>query len=161
MVCFKLHNFIMDQNSDLEVPNPSHADDHSHVGPPERVVHFQEEYDMVEQDHRRRRDLDTSRVREDFTTNIRNLALKRPKIRSVYRTTYLHQKNRPRQDYSCIYQLAALFFEVFVNVDICKAHLPRPPDYFLNLPTPHIIPKLLLEVKQVPECCNRLCSEGF
>ena len=39
MVCFKLHNFIIDQNGDLEVPNPSHEDDQSHLCRPERVVH--------------------------------------------------------------------------------------------------------------------------
>ena len=76
MVCCKLHNYIIDQNSDLEVPNPSHEDDQGHTCRPDRTVHLQDECDLV--DYRRRRDLDTSILRQHFTNNIHNLALRRP-----------------------------------------------------------------------------------
>ena len=49
------------------------------------------------------------------------------------------------------------FFEVVVNVDICNAHLPLPPDYFLNLPTISDHRQVAARVQAVP----RLLQPSF
>ena len=98
MVYCKLQNYIIDQNSDLEVPNPSHEDDLGHTCGSDRTVHIQDECDLL--NHRRRRDLDTSILRQHFINNIHNLALRRSYIMSLHGTTTWRQKTHPRQEYS-------------------------------------------------------------
>ena len=107
MLCYKLDNYIIDQNSDLGVPNPSHEDDLVHTCLIERTVHLQDKGDLV--DHRRRRDLDTLILRQHFTNNVHNLALRGPLILSLHRTTTRRQKSHPRQQFSDVSHLISSF----------------------------------------------------
>jgi hypothetical protein len=63
VVCMKLHNFIISQGS-IAVTDIFEEDNEQHRDAPDWSVHFQ--YDLETDDimHRRRRDLDSSSLRE-------------------------------------------------------------------------------------------------
>jgi hypothetical protein len=77
MVCMKLHNFIIDRES-LAVPAPSDFDAVSDVTLEDACVLFQDEADTDYSSHRRRRDVESSKLRERFTEEIKDASLRRP-----------------------------------------------------------------------------------
>jgi hypothetical protein len=77
MVCMKLHNFIIDRES-LAVPDPSEFDAVSDVTLEVACVLFRDEADTDYSSHRRRRDVESSKLREHFTEEIKYARLRRP-----------------------------------------------------------------------------------
>lgn len=71
VVCCKLHNFIMDNNGGLEAPAPSGWDANNHTEEADRQIRLQDECDLDESLHCRRRDLDADDFRHDFTAEIK------------------------------------------------------------------------------------------
>lgn len=79
-VSCKLHNFIIDSNEPLQVPYPSRVDIRNHTDPEDRQVYLQDDCDLEEEMHRRRRDLVLCRLRERFTDEIEASEGRRPNI---------------------------------------------------------------------------------
>lgn len=77
VMCCKLHNFIVD-NDVLQVPPPSNMDANHHTEVQDRYIHLQDECDLDELLHRRRRDLDASDLRRDFRNEIEADERRRP-----------------------------------------------------------------------------------
>jgi DDE superfamily endonuclease len=75
LVCMKLHNFTLDRGS-IAVPEPSNIDltGHEAYSP----VVFQVEGDADPSLHSRRRDVESSMLRQTFTQEIKNAGLRRP-----------------------------------------------------------------------------------
>jgi DDE superfamily endonuclease len=64
VVCMKLHNFIV-SNGSIAVPDAYEEDSILHHDAPDYSVHAQDELDTDFATHRRRRDLETSELREE------------------------------------------------------------------------------------------------
>ena len=79
-VCCKLHNFIIDTKDNVDIPVPSSADVGHHTEPEDRHVYLQDDCDLNESLHRRRRDLESSQLRHDFTVEIEASGRRRPCI---------------------------------------------------------------------------------
>jgi len=77
-VCCKLHNFIIDNSNNLDVPGHSGIDNESRNDQVDLNVHLQDQCDTYLDDHRRRRDLEHSDIRFALTENIRAQGLRRP-----------------------------------------------------------------------------------
>lgn len=78
IVCCKLHNFIIEKGESLCVPPPSQFDVQLHSDNPEYEVHLQDRCDTELNIHRRRRDLESSTIRDELTNMIHHLGLRRP-----------------------------------------------------------------------------------
>jgi hypothetical protein len=77
VVCMKLHNFIV-SNGSIAVPDAYEEDSIQHHDAPDYSVHAQDELDTDGARHRRRRDLETSELREEWTHKINDMGLRRP-----------------------------------------------------------------------------------
>jgi hypothetical protein len=77
MVCMKLHNFIIDRES-LAVPDNSDFEAESELTLEDACVLFQDEADTDYSSHRRRRDVESSKLRELYTEEIKDASLRRP-----------------------------------------------------------------------------------
>jgi hypothetical protein len=88
IVCMKLHNYIIERSEILQsdgetsvtIPDPSTLDTRGHTEVADMSLNFQDELDMDEQMHRRRRDLEPSDLREMFTRQIQDEGLIRPLV---------------------------------------------------------------------------------
>jgi hypothetical protein len=69
VVCMKLHNFIVSKGS-IAVPDAYEEDNAQHVDAPENSVHAQDGLDTDGARHRRRRDLETYELREQWTRKL-------------------------------------------------------------------------------------------
>jgi hypothetical protein len=77
IACMKLHNFIIDLES-LAVPGPSDIDAVSEATLEETYVIFQDEADIYHSSQRRRRAVESSKLQELFTEEIKDASLRRP-----------------------------------------------------------------------------------
>jgi DDE superfamily endonuclease len=77
VVCMKLHNFIIGQGS-IAVPDFFEEDNEQHRDAPDRSVHFQDDVDTDDIMHRRRRDLESSSLRDIMTQELKDMGLRRP-----------------------------------------------------------------------------------
>jgi hypothetical protein len=66
----KLHNFIIDEGGMPHVPRPSGADCSGHQEPADNAILLQGQLDADNLLHRRRRDMETSRLRQVLTDSI-------------------------------------------------------------------------------------------
>jgi DDE superfamily endonuclease len=88
IVCMNLHNFIIETcelslvqaGSALCVPDPSGIDNVGHRDAADMIVHLQDELDTDDVLHRRRRDLEVSVLREEFTRMIDDDGIVRPQV---------------------------------------------------------------------------------
>jgi hypothetical protein len=88
IVCMKLHNFIIETfelslvqaGSALCVPDPSGIDNVGHRDAADMIVHLQNGLDTDDVLHRRRRDLEVSVLREEFTRMIDDDGIVRPQV---------------------------------------------------------------------------------
>ena len=81
VVSCKLRNFIIDNcNDDMDVPPPSGLDNAHHTLPADIHVHLQDDCNLGEALHGRRRDLDSSNLRDDMTAEIESCARRRPAV---------------------------------------------------------------------------------
>lgn len=78
-VCCKLHNYIIDSGDASGPPPPCTDDWGSHTEPADMTVHPQDLCDLDEALHRRRRDLEGSVLRQDFTDEIEATGRRRPR----------------------------------------------------------------------------------
>jgi DDE superfamily endonuclease len=76
----KIHNFIIDSGGMLTVPRASDFDCASHREPAEMAVLLQYQLDTDEDLHKRRRDTETSILREILTDDIAHNALRRHRV---------------------------------------------------------------------------------
>jgi DDE superfamily endonuclease len=74
----KLHNFIIDSGGMPTVPRPSGADSSGHYEPADMAVLLQDELDTDDRLHKRRRDTETSLMRDIFTKSIELNGMRRP-----------------------------------------------------------------------------------
>jgi DDE superfamily endonuclease len=81
VVCMKLHNFIISQGS-IAVPDVYEEDNEQHRDAPDRAVHFQDGVDTDDVMHRRRRDLESSFLRDILTQELKDRGLRRPNVYS-------------------------------------------------------------------------------
>ena len=80
-VCAKVHNFIIEnESSGIIVPPRSNVDTLRFNGTTYPQVFLQDECDINEREHHRRRDLEICTLRDQFTEEIRALGLRRPRI---------------------------------------------------------------------------------
>jgi DDE superfamily endonuclease len=77
VVCMKLHNFIV-SNGSIAVPDAYEEDSIKHHDAPDYLVHAQDELDADGARHRRRRGLETSELREEWTHKIIDMRFRRP-----------------------------------------------------------------------------------
>jgi hypothetical protein len=75
----KLHYFIIDSGGMLTVPRSFDFDCASHREPAEMALLLQDQLDTDEYLHRRRRDTETSFLRDILTDDISHNALRRPR----------------------------------------------------------------------------------
>jgi len=66
VVCCKLRNLITDESGGVEFPPTPDIDTHRNTEEADGHVYLQDECDLDEALHRRRRDLDSSQLRQDF-----------------------------------------------------------------------------------------------
>jgi len=78
VVCCKVHNFIIENNGGIDVPPPSGMDANHHNEEADRQIYLQDDCNLDEALHRRRRDLYSSQLREDFTLEIEVSNRRRP-----------------------------------------------------------------------------------
>ena len=64
----------------MDVPPPSGLDNAQHTLPADIHVYLQDECDLDMALHRRRRDLDSSHLRDDMTAEIESCARRRPTV---------------------------------------------------------------------------------
>lgn len=79
-VCCKLHNFIIDHACIVNIPPRTQSDVDNSSDPIDQTVHLQDDCDTHNELHRRRRDLEHSKIREDQTELIRQEGLRRPAL---------------------------------------------------------------------------------
>jgi hypothetical protein len=76
----KLHNFITDSGGMLTVPHACECYCASHREPAEMAVLLQYQLGTDEYLHKRRRDIETSILRDILTDDIAHNALRRPRV---------------------------------------------------------------------------------
>jgi hypothetical protein len=77
VLCMKLHSFIISQGS-IAVPDFFEEDNEQHNDAPDRSVHFQGDVDTDNVMHRRRRDLESSSLRDIMTQELKDVGLRIP-----------------------------------------------------------------------------------
>jgi hypothetical protein len=76
----KLHNFIISQGS-IAVPDIFEEDNEQHRDASDRSVHFQDDVYTDDIMHRRRRDLESSSLRDpNMTQELKDMGLRRPNL---------------------------------------------------------------------------------
>jgi len=80
VICGKIHTYIIDETCNYDIPIPSGVENAYHGTHPDYTVWLQDECDVDECIHRRRRDLEVSDLREMFTGEIKDAGLRRPAI---------------------------------------------------------------------------------
>ena len=78
--CCKLHNFIADNASILNVPTQSCGVDDSTPFAVDRILHLQDEWDTEVERLRPRRDFESSTLRDKMTLAIRDEVLTMPVV---------------------------------------------------------------------------------
>jgi len=79
-ICCKLQNYIIDNCTNLDVPEQSGVDTDTVSEPQDQTIHLQDTCDTHIEQHRRRRDLESSVTRDELTEHIRVNGFRRPRF---------------------------------------------------------------------------------